>query len=137
MARPLKFKDPKELEKKINDYFKECDSRTKVKHIVTKDGVIEVDEPFPKPYTIEGLAVFLDTNRETLINYSNREPFFDIIMRAKEKIQANKIEGGLDRTYDPGVLKFMMINNYGYKDKLDQQQDDKNININIQYPDSK
>ena len=133
-GRPLKFNDPKELEKKIEAYFDWCDSRTRVKHLVTKDGVQEVVESFPRPYTVEGLAVYLDTCRDTLLNYSNKENFFDIIKRAKQRILANKIEGGLDRTYDMGVAKFMLINNYGFKDKHETTEDDKNININIQYP---
>jgi hypothetical protein len=69
-----------------------------------------------------------------LINYSNKEDFFDVVKRAKQKILANKVEGGLDRTYDMGVAKFMLINNYGFKDKHETTEDDKNININIQYP---
>lgn len=133
-GRPMKFKSPEELEKKIESYFDWCDSRTRVKHLVTKDGVHEVVESFPRPYTVEGLAVYLKTNRQTLLNYNDKDGFFDIIEQARVRILANKVEGGLDRTYDSGVAKFMLINNYGFKDKQETTEDDKNININIQYP---
>jgi hypothetical protein len=70
-----------------------------------------------------------------LLNYNQKELFFDIVERARQRILANKVEGGLDKTYDAGVTKFMLINNYGLKEKHETQEDDKNININIQYPD--
>lgn len=134
-GRPLKFTDPEELQKKIDAYFAKCDARTRKKYITTREGIEVVDEPFPIPYTIEGLCVGLDCNRDTLINYSNREPFFDIIMRAKEKIFANKVEGSLDRTYDSQMAKFMLKNNYGLKENQDgDTNDDKTVNINIKYP---
>lgn len=136
-GRPVKFKSPEELEKRIEAYFDYCDSRTRIKHLATKDGIHEVVESFPRPYTVEGLAVFLDTNRQTLLNYNDKEAFFYIIERARQRILANKVEGGLDRTYDSGVAKFMLINNYGLKDKHETTEDDKNININIQYPPDK
>lgn len=136
-GRPMKFKSPEELEKKINAYFDWCDSRTRKKYITTREGIEVIDEPWQRPYTIEGLAVYLDTCRLTLINYSEKEEFFNIITRAKAKILANKVEGALDKTYDPAMSKFMLINNYGMSNNDKENTDDKNININIQYPEGK
>ena len=134
-GRPLKFTDPAELQKKIDAYFARCDARTRPKYITTRDGVEIVDEPWPIPYTVEGLAVALDTNRETLINYSEKDSFFDVIARAKSKIFANKVEGGLDKTYDPQMAKFMLKNNYKLKENEDGgDAADKTVNINIKYP---
>ena len=73
IGRPLKLKTPEDLEKRIEAYFNYCDSRTRIKHLATKDGIHEVVEQWPRPYTIEGLAVFLDTNRQTLLNYNEKE----------------------------------------------------------------
>ena len=84
-----------------------------------------------------GWHIVTKSNRQTLLNYNDKEAFFYIIERARQKILANKVEGGLDRTYDSGVAKFMLINNYGLKDKQETTEDDKNININIQYPPDK
>jgi hypothetical protein len=68
MGRPLKFKTPEELELKIQDYLNKCKSE-------------EI------PLTITGLALHLDTDRATLMNYQNRDEFFNTIKRAKTIIE--------------------------------------------------
>ena len=74
-GRPLKFKSVQELQDKIDAYFASCWS----------------DEDDPKertllrPYTITGLALDLNTSRETLINYEKKAEFFDTIKQAKLK----------------------------------------------------
>lgn len=128
-GRPLKFKDPVELEKKIEEYFKWCDGRTKEIIVNTKEGPKVEVVSFPRPYTVEGLAVYLETTTHTLMNYLEKDEFFTLITHAKERIRANKVEGGLDRTYDSGMAKFMLACNYGYSDKSDD--DDKEITVNI------
>lgn len=115
IGRPLKFTDANELEAKINKYFDDCDKRTRKKYIPTKNGIEIVDEPWPRPYTVEGLAVALDTCRETLLDYQKNSPFSDIILRAKARIQANKVEGGLDGTYNSKMAEFMLRVNHKYK----------------------
>ena len=47
MGRPLKYKSAKLLQEKIDEQFKYCDENN-------------------KPYTITGLAVFLDVDREVI-----------------------------------------------------------------------
>ena len=132
MARPLKYQDPIKLQDRIDEYFERCDNRTRNEIVRTKDGVELVPVPWPIPYTIEGLAVWLDTNRQTLLNYSQKDAFFDVISRAKERIQANKVEGGLDGTYNPKMAEFMLKNNYGYMDKKeDDEEKDNTITINV------
>lgn len=79
IGRPLKLKTPEDLEKRIEAYFNYCDSRTRIKHLATKDGIHEVVEHWPRPYTVEGLAVFLDTNRQTLLNYNEKEAFLTLL----------------------------------------------------------
>ena len=65
-GRPLKFKSVEELEKKINAYF---------------------DDENNKPYTICDLCVWLDCDRQTLLNYQEKEEFFDTIeLRLKSKL---------------------------------------------------
>lgn len=67
-GRPLKFKTPEELQERGSAYFTLCKEK----------GV---------PLTITGLANFLDTSRETLINYENRDEFFDTIKRLKQTVE--------------------------------------------------
>lgn len=129
MARPLKYEDIDKLKKDIEAYFAKCDARTKT--IIGKDGM-PFETPWPIPYTIEGLAVALDTNRQTLLNYASREPFFDVISRAKAKIQANKVEGGLDGSYNPKMATFMLINNYAYSESAKPETQEHKVIIEFE-----
>ncbi len=100
-----------ELESKISEYFQRCDTN-KAEVYIKGDGICEI--PKPIPYTVEGLASFLKTNRQTLINYENKDEFFDTITHAKSKIQANLMERGLSKDNDANITKFNLSNNYGY-----------------------
>lgn len=99
-GRPLKYKTKEELQEAIDKYFIECD----------RDG---------KPYTVTGLALALDLDRKTLINYGEREEFFHTIKKAKAKVEnwleENLITGQGNAT---GII-FNLKNNYGYKDRQD------------------
>ncbi len=132
-GRPLKFKTPQELETKIQAYFDYCNARTKKEIVKTKDYFEIIDMPDPIPYTVYGLADFLDVDADSLLNYSDREDFSVLIVRAKQSIQTNKVERGLDGKSNPIITKFMLANNYGMSDKT-ENSDDKTVNINIKYP---
>lgn len=113
-GRPLKYETADELQAAIDVYFKQCDERTKT--IVTKSGdVIEV--PDPAPYTISGLCLVLDLDRQSLLNYSRREEFFDIVRRAKLRIQ-NDIELRSFNNNPTGAI-FNLKCNFGYRDSID------------------
>jgi hypothetical protein len=105
-GRPLKFSSPIELEEKINQYFKEC------------------KEEGRRPFITE-LAVYLDTSRQTLCNYEERDEYFDAIKRAKERcemeLERNLIEGKVNPT---GSI-FNLKNNYGWKDKTEVESEHK------------
>ena len=92
-GRPLKFKTPEELQQKINEYF----------NITPNEEV-----------TITGLALHLDTSRETLMNYEDREEFFDTIKRAKDKVQ---LEYELDLRRKGRSGDIFALKNFGWVDK--------------------
>ena len=82
MARPLKFKTPEELEKRIEEYFEYAKDNKEVP-------------------TVSGLAWFLGTNRQCLLRYQEEDIellksvnddvkvlFRDTIKRAKARIEA-------------------------------------------------
>jgi hypothetical protein len=93
MARPLKFETVEILENKINDYF----------------------ESTPKEeWTITGLALALDTYRQTLINYQGRDEFVDTIKKAKQKVE-NSYELDLKKHGRAGTI--FALKNFDWKDR--------------------
>lgn len=111
-GRPRKFTSVEELEKSIEDYFERCDNGM-------KNG-----EPFPIPYTLEGLSAALDIDRKTLLNYSKEdgyEMFFPTIKKAKQKVLANLAERMLNGDNSTAGAIFLLKNNYGYADKTEQE----------------
>jgi len=144
-GRPLKFESVKELQLKIDAYFDECDPHPELKVsyeysqiTVTKkrkDGTeyesLEDDRSvkptskeewvvsYQKHYTITGLANFLNTSRETLINYEKRDEFFDTIKAAKDRVE-EQWENLLIGSNATGPI-FNLKNNYGWRDKTEQE----------------
>jgi hypothetical protein len=97
-GRPLLFKNKDKLDKRIESYFKEC--------------VLKEDIP-----TISGLAVFLDTSRETLCNYQKKEEYFDTIKGAKDRVVSLQEQLAMKNKINPTVWIFSAKNNLDYVDK--------------------
>lgn len=128
-GRPLKFKSAKELQKKIDDYFESCydehwimDGEGKWIPIMDRHGNIQKIQV--KPFTISGLAVHLETNRQTLVNYENNAEFFDTIKKAKARIE-NYTEEQLYNTTAKNMVGiiFNLKNNYGWQDKQEVEME--------------
>lgn len=95
-GRPKKYTDAELVQKKIDEYFKICDENH-------------------KPYTMSGLALSLDMDRRSLLNYSKDEKFFPTIKKARDKVESYAEE----RLFFPnatGVI-FNLKNNFGWEDK--------------------
>lgn len=136
-GRPLKFKSVEELQELIGKYFADCDPHMEevTEWVQARDssGSLKKDEnglnylvevthkimTKQVPYTVTGLALALDTSRETLVNYEEKAEYFDTIKRAKEKIQ-NYLELNLNSTSPTGTI-FNLKNNYGWKDKTESE----------------
>jgi hypothetical protein len=103
-GRPLKFNSAEEMQTAINQYFAKCDAED-------------------RPYTVSGLAVALDTNRQTLINYEDKDEFFDTIKKAKAKIEAYNEEMLYNKNIPTTGVIFNLKNNYGWKDKQEIEAD--------------
>jgi len=99
VGRPLKFESVEELEKKINEYF---------------------DKTPKTEITITGLALALDTSRETLCNYEKKDEYFDTIKKAKDKVQ---LEYELDLRRKGRSGDIFALKNFGWKDKIEQKID--------------
>lgn len=127
MGRPPKYKTVEELEKLIDKYFLSCweqkidmfgnpifmkdkkGKKTNKKVMIQKE-----------PYTITDLAIALGTTRETLIDYEKKDDFSDTIKRAKEMCQGYA-ERQLFIGKNPTGAIFNLKNNYGFKDKTEQE----------------
>lgn len=146
-GRPLKFKTVKELEEKIDAYFKSCweqkiDMWGNPVFVKDKDGK-KTDEPVMKhsrPYTITGLAVALDTTRETLIDYESGKyddpeadkdlcsQFSDTIKRAKAMCHQYAEESLFNKNAAGPI--FNLKNNYGWKEKTEVDLTSKGEKLN-------
>jgi len=96
-GRPLKFKNEKELQKKIDAWLKSCKKEK-------------------RPLTITGLALALDTSRNVLIEYESRDQFPNTIKRAKLLCE-NYAEEALFLGKSVAGAIFNLKNNYGWKEK--------------------
>lgn len=142
-GRPLKFESVEELEKKIQEYFESCtkeewtdiDERDEEGNFIYEDVVDEKDPRvlgkvkqkhikrlvFWKPISVTGLAVALDTTRETLLDYQENAEFSDTIKKAKQFIENYVEEGLLGGKINPAAGIFNLKNNWKrWKDEMHQ-----------------
>lgn len=139
-GRPLKFESVEDLEIRINQYFDDCDKLEDTRVWSHDEIITEKDQKLctncwkgertrgcllvsgrlklPRPYTITGLAVWLDTSRQTLLNYEIRPEFFDTLKRAKQRIEAFADESLYDKDKPTAGVKFSLSNNFdGWTEK--------------------
>lgn len=114
VGRPLKFKSPKELQEKIEYFWKWC----------------EENSVFP---TVTRLALQLDTTRETLMDYESKDEYSDAIKKAKLRIEANVEEALFNKDAPVVGVIFNLKNNYGWVDKSERDvtSGGKPINVNV------
>lgn len=98
VGRPRKYDDPKEMAEDISSYFSKC----------------ERDE---KPKTVAGLASALDMTRKTLNEYQKLDEFCNTIEKAKQVIESDINEKGLQGEYVASMAKFNLKNNFNWEDK--------------------
>ncbi len=94
-GRPLKFITVKALQTAIDVYFVSC---------------AESKEPL----TITGLALALDTSRETLMDYQVRDGFSDAVKRAKLMIEQSYELRNIKRGNGGDIFA---LKQFGWKDK--------------------
>lgn len=104
VGRPRAFKSVEEVEKKINAYFNYCEEKE-------------------KPYTMSGLAYYLEIDRKTLLNYSKNEEYFHTIKKARDRVQM-QLEECLYRLGNNSGVIFNLKNNFDWKDKMEVEKTD-------------
>ena len=113
VGRPRAFKSVEEAEETINAYFNYCEEKE-------------------HPYTMSGLAYYLGISRQTLVNYSNQDQFFDTIKKARDRVQMQLEENALSNKANPTFTIFNLKNNFDWKDKIEHSSSEvENINKNI------
>lgn len=120
-GRPLLFVNKKALEQRIAGYWHFCG----ITEMASLKGRKIKNIP-----TISGLALWLGTNRQTLINYGEREEFFDTIKKAKATIEAFNEQMLFSGKNVTGVI-FNLKNNFRWKDEVET----KNLGVNIDIDD--
>ena len=105
VGRPRAFKSVEEVEEKINAYFNYCEEKE-------------------KPYTMSGLAYYLEVSRQTLVNYSNEDEYFDTIKNARDRVQMQLEENALSNKANPTFTIFNLKNNFDWKDKMEVEKTD-------------
>lgn len=108
-GRPKKYTEIDVMQQKIDEYFKKCDENN-------------------KPYTMSGLALALDMDRRSLLNYSKNDEFFPTIKKARNKVETY-VEERLFYPNATGVI-FNLKNNFNWEDK---QELNHSGNINNPY----
>lgn len=120
VGRPRKYQNVEELEKLIDEYFLKCDE--------TK-----------RPYTITGLALYLDMDRKALLRYEKEyeDEFCHTIKRAKERVQEFVECCLFKKGIAQGVI-FNLKNNFGWEEnqKVDATVNNKVVIID-DLPDEK
>lgn len=134
-GRPLKFKTVAELQGKIDAYFKTIGWKTR--NIENKKtGKIEKVSMY-EPATITGLALALNTNRTTLLEYEgeiegrekNDPEYANTIKEAKAFCEHSLEQGALSGNLSAPVSIFSLKNNYNWVDKTEVVVDKKLIDV--------
>lgn len=100
--QPKAFESPEAMETAITEY-------------------IQKQEQTGKPLTITGLALALWIDRQTLLNYSKKEPYFAIINKYRQVLLEQVEQALTDKSkFTPGQI-FYLKNNYknDYSDKVE------------------
>lgn len=114
-GRPPKYATPELMQEAIDDYFAECDNRTKVFYDKEGSGI---EGTIPEPYTMSGLAYALDMDRRTLVDYAHNESFFPLVKAARNRVQRD-VERRLMETSNQSGAIFNLKNNFGWHDKTE------------------
>lgn len=125
-GRPFKFTDPDKLDSQIEEFFVWCNKNKKIP-------------------TVTGLAVYLDTDRLTLLHYENSldDPAYDkldydvkvklinSIKRAKQRVESEYEQALFNKNSAVGAI-FTLKNNYKWVDKQEVEQTNKTIEVTLE-----
>ena len=139
MARPTKFKNAEELQKKIDEYFDSISYEAPIvlldypideegnvlgdkipMTLKGKDGKVVYQKKYWKPPTGSGLAAYIGIDRTSLINYGKRDEFFDTIKNVRAKLQDFYEERMIENGHAGNIFA---AKNFGFTDKQEISAD--------------
>lgn len=130
-GRPRAFKSVKDLEKRVDDYMKECDQRM-VDKITNIGTVVRVNDP--ERYTITGLALALGIDRRSLYRYRKEEGFEEFRPTLRKAISACEYVNE-QRFYERGSATGAIFNakcNFKYiEEKPEDEDKERDIKVYI------
>lgn len=104
-GRPRLYNNVEQMNKVVDKYFENCKKED-------------------RPYTMSGLAFALGMSRQSLINYSNKDEFFDTIKMAREKVEQQLEENALLNKSNSIFTIFNLKNNFGWRDTVEVKADE-------------
>jgi len=112
MGRPPHFKNSEALKEAFNSYAKE----TKEKEL---------------PLTLSGFCVYVNSYKQLFMEYADK-PEFSTTIKEIRNIVENDIEAGiLINKYNATAGIFNLKNNFGWKDKIETENTNHNLNADL------
>lgn len=112
-GRNMIFNSPDTLWEAACEYFLWCDENPWYKYEALKSGELAgeiISIPKTRPYTIEGLCLYLGISRDTFYKYTNAfweedgEGYSDIIARIRDVIYTQKFEGAAVGAFNANLI---------------------------------
>ena len=122
-GRPRKYDNPEQMQEVVDKYFRACNLRRQLMAGLSlgEDELEEIKITEDEHPTITGLSLALDLDRDSLLNYGERDEFFGTVKEAKFRVLAYN-EQRLHGNNVTGVI-FSLKNNFGWKDKQELSGD--------------
>lgn len=126
---PKLFKTPEDMQVAIDDYMESCFAE-----VEQKDG--SVKKVSIRPVTVTGLALALNTNRQTLLNYrKNYGPEYKRVMERAIMMVHNFAEECLFTKNTVAGVIFNLKNNFSWMDRIEETQTSTTtMNVNFGTP---
>ncbi len=101
------FANKEELLNACIEYFEHADANPLItyKPYVNKDGeVCQMETVHPRPYTFEGLTVFLDISEDCFREYEKRQDFIGVCKQVRQTIRDQKLSGAIAGFYNHAIV---------------------------------
>jgi hypothetical protein len=104
------FSSPEVFLEEAYNYFDSCNENPWFKNEAIKSGDMAgviINIPTQRPYTLQGLCVFLNIDTQTFRNYETNEiykDFFGVFRHIHEIIECNQLEGATVGCYNANII---------------------------------